>query len=73
LIEEQDFFVGYKLQNFIADTGGLLGLFIGCSILSIVELIYYLIKGIYKKYHAYKVKMKKISFLTKADHPVIIM
>jgi hypothetical protein len=73
LIEEQDFFAGYKLQNFIADTGGLLGLFMGCSILSVVELIFYLIKGVYEKYQVYKVKLRKISFLTKADHPVIIM
>ncbi|CAG9810022.1 unnamed protein product [Chironomus riparius] len=73
LIEEQDFFVGYKLQNFIADTGGLLGLFMGCSILSIVELIYYLIKGIYNKYMKYKNKIKKTNFLKRAEHPVFIM
>ena len=73
LIEEQDFFVGYKLQNFIADTGGLLGLFMGCSILSIVELIYYLIKGIYMNYIKYKNKIKKINSLKKIDHPMFIM
>lgn len=73
LIEENDFFVGYKLQNFIADTGGLLGLFMGCSILSIVELIFYLLKGCYEKYQKYKSKVRKVNFLTSVDQPVTIM
>jgi len=34
------------LENFIAECGGLLGLFMGWSILSIVELFYFCIKGI---------------------------
>jgi Amiloride-sensitive sodium channel len=33
-------------KNFLslADCGGLLGLFLGCSVLSIIELLYYFIK-----------------------------
>ena len=32
----------YSKTDFIADCGGLLGLFMGVSILSLVELVYYL-------------------------------
>jgi hypothetical protein len=46
IIDEQTYFVAYKLENFIAECGGLLGLFIGFSMLSIVELFYFCIKGI---------------------------
>lgn len=37
--------MAYKLQNFLAETGGLLALFIGASLLSIVEIFYFLIGG----------------------------
>jgi hypothetical protein len=30
----------YELMQFIADVGGLLGLFMGCSLLSIVEVLF---------------------------------
>lgn len=42
LIEEHENYLGYKLQHFISDCGGLLGLFMGCSVLSIVEIVYHL-------------------------------
>lgn len=42
--EEQEHFVAYGLQNFIADAGGLLGLFMGYSFLSIAEFIHNCIK-----------------------------
>ncbi|KAL7045139.1 hypothetical protein ACKWTF_002156 [Chironomus riparius] len=49
LIDEQTSFVAYKLENFIAECGGLLGLFMGCSMLSIVELFYLCFKKITEK------------------------
>jgi hypothetical protein len=42
--EELEYFVTYSLQNFIADAGGLLGLFMGYSFLSIAEFIQKCIK-----------------------------
>ncbi|KAG5667655.1 hypothetical protein PVAND_015629 [Polypedilum vanderplanki] len=41
IVTEYETFVAYKLQNLIADIGGLLGLFLGCSVLSLIEIIYY--------------------------------
>lgn len=42
IVEEFENFVTYKLQNFVSDVGGLLGLFMGCSLLSIMEIIFLL-------------------------------
>ncbi|XP_070496595.1 pickpocket protein 28-like [Chironomus tepperi] len=53
LIDEQTNFVAYKLENFIAECGGLLGLFMGCSMLSIVELFYLCFKKITDKKNRY--------------------
>jgi hypothetical protein len=39
-VEERTSFSAYQMQQFISDFGGLLSLAMGCSILSIVELIY---------------------------------
>ncbi|CAG9810348.1 unnamed protein product [Chironomus riparius] len=39
-IEERTSFSAYQMQQFISDFGGLLSLAMGCSILSIVEIIY---------------------------------
>ena len=59
-VEEVENYVSYKLQSckeysivdlvltpclVIADLGGLLGLFLGCSLISIVEMFYYLSGG----------------------------
>jgi len=41
LILEKQRYSAYNLQQFIADCGGLLGLFMGCSLLSIVEIFYH--------------------------------
>lgn len=38
LFQQQQYYVAYKLQNLVADFGGLLGLFIGCSLITIVEI-----------------------------------
>lgn len=46
-VEEVEKFVGYKIQNFIADIGGLLGLFMGCSLISIVEIFYFVLHSSY--------------------------
>ncbi|KAG5683738.1 hypothetical protein PVAND_013003 [Polypedilum vanderplanki] len=48
-VDEYETFVAYRLQNFIADLGGLLGLFLGCSILSLIELIFFTITAIWNK------------------------
>ena len=60
-VEEVENYVSYKLQSckdfflidleltpclVIADLGGLLGLFLGCSLISIVEMFYYMISGL---------------------------
>lgn len=45
-VEEVEHFVAYKLQNFISDAGGLLGLFMGCSLISVVEIFYFIIQSI---------------------------
>jgi hypothetical protein len=39
-IEEYENFISYTIQNFVADLGGLIGLFLGFSILSFVEIFY---------------------------------
>ena len=38
-IVKTTYYVTYKLQNFIADVGGLAGLFLGFSLLSMFEMI----------------------------------
>lgn len=38
---EEKVFVTYSFREFITDVGGLLGLFLGCSMLSLMELIFY--------------------------------
>jgi amiloride-sensitive sodium channel len=38
-IEEHTSYVAYSIQNFVADCGGLIGLFLGFSLLSIFELV----------------------------------
>lgn len=43
IVEEFENFVTYKLQNFVSDVGGLLGLFLGCSLLSIMEVFFLII------------------------------
>mgnify|MGYP003406654927 FL=1 len=45
-VEETEHYVAYKLQNFISDAGGLLGLFMGCSLISIVEILYFIVQSI---------------------------
>lgn len=40
-IKTNENYVAYKLQNLIAEFGGLLGLFMGCSVLSLIELLYF--------------------------------
>jgi amiloride-sensitive sodium channel len=49
VVEEHENYVAYTLQNFIDDCGALIGLFLGLSILSIMELIYDVIKTCVKQ------------------------
>ena len=39
----------YEMSNLVADTGGYMGLFLGASILSTIELILSMLKIIFKK------------------------
>ncbi|KAG5683737.1 hypothetical protein PVAND_013002 [Polypedilum vanderplanki] len=63
VIDEYENFAEYRLQNFVADFGGLMGLFLGCSIISLVELIYFCITGTFKK-----INFKRISFGRKINN-----
>lgn len=45
----------------IADFGGLLGLFMGCSILSIVEVIFHCIRACFKKGKVQEIEIQPIS------------
>ncbi|CAG9811450.1 unnamed protein product [Chironomus riparius] len=49
LIESRENYSGYKLQHLISDFGGLLALFLGCSLISIIEIFYNVITGIFSK------------------------
>ncbi|KAL7040442.1 hypothetical protein ACKWTF_000394 [Chironomus riparius] len=48
-VEEMESFVVYKLQNFVAECGGLLGLFMGISFMSIIQMIIKAIERIITK------------------------
>ncbi|KAG5680506.1 hypothetical protein PVAND_010013 [Polypedilum vanderplanki] len=63
-IVEEESYAPYALQNFIADTGGLLGLFIGCSLLSFFELFYFISMKISQAFN----KGKKLESLQKVAH-----
>lgn len=43
--------MAYKIQNFVSDVGGLLGLFIGCSVISIVEVFYLILNLLFNLLH----------------------
>lgn len=62
-IEEIERFVGYKIQNFISDFGGLLGLFMGCSLMSIVEVFFSIYIAILKLFPE-KIKSSEITIST---------
>jgi hypothetical protein len=47
-VQEVEKFISYKLQNFVSDVGGLLGLFMGCSLISIVEIFFFIIRFVTK-------------------------
>jgi Amiloride-sensitive sodium channel len=42
-MDEQERYIAYSIPQFISDCGGLMGLFLGCSVLSLVEIIYHTI------------------------------
>lgn len=50
IVEEIEDFLTYKVQNFVADVGGLLGLFLGCSLLSLVEIFYFIFSALTKSF-----------------------
>jgi hypothetical protein len=45
-IKNHQNFVSYQLPNLIAELGGLLGLFMGCSLLSIIEIFYFCVASV---------------------------
>lgn len=52
----------YTTTNFIANCGGLLGLFLGISMLSIIEFIYYSTLRLYWSLRRWKSKNKVVPF-----------
>ncbi|CAG9808682.1 unnamed protein product [Chironomus riparius] len=49
-VQIHETYVAYKVQNFIADLGGLLGLFLGCSLLSMIEVLYFIFMALKHRY-----------------------
>jgi Amiloride-sensitive sodium channel len=43
LVDEQERYIAYSIPQFVSDCGGLMGLFLGCSVLSLVEIFYHTI------------------------------
>lgn len=39
----------YAMSDFLSSTGGIFGLFLGCSVLSLIEIVYHLIIYIARK------------------------
>lgn len=39
----------YALSDFLSSTGGLFGLFLGCSVLSLIEIVYHFITFVIRK------------------------
>lgn len=52
----------YTAIEFLSICGGLLGLFLGVSVLSIVEFIYYFSLRFYWKLHTYMKNRRKVAF-----------
>ncbi|XP_070508797.1 pickpocket protein 28-like [Chironomus tepperi] len=51
LIESRESYLGYKIQHLISDFGGLLALFLGCSLISIIEIFYNIFTAIMTRKH----------------------
>ncbi|XP_070498133.1 pickpocket protein 28-like [Chironomus tepperi] len=58
-ILEYEEYAAYSLHNFVADVGGLLGFFLGCSILSIIEIVYFIIETCLGKFKYRFIKQRK--------------
>lgn len=56
LIAEDVHVVGYHLKDFMTDVGGLLGLFLGCSTVSVVEIFYHPLRILLNKFKKKKVQ-----------------
>lgn len=50
-----------NIHQVIADVGGLLGFFLGCSILSLIEIVYFLIQTCSSKLQSRLFGMQKAS------------
>jgi uncharacterized membrane protein len=71
-VEEVTKFAAYNFSNFIADCGGLLGLFLGCSVLSIVELFYLLVMFVCKRKDK-NLKKKKMTEISMKNNEIFII
>lgn len=74
-ISETTNYVTYKVQNFISDIGGLVGLFLGISLLSLFEFalkFLAIIKGCLKKlFNQEKTESKKLAFSNEIDPNIL--
>lgn len=60
LTMQEETVVGYELKDFINDFGGLLGLFIGCSLISFGEIIIALPNALFNKFKDFFSSNKRI-------------
>lgn len=49
-VVEEENLVGYGFKDFVTDFGGLLGLFLGCSTMSLVEVFYHPIMNLWSQF-----------------------
>jgi Amiloride-sensitive sodium channel len=49
-VEEQQKFLSYRMHHLFCDLGGLVGLFLGCSLISFIELAYNIFMVIARDY-----------------------
>lgn len=48
-VDEEENIVDYDFKDFVTDFGGLLGLFLGCSTMSLIEVFYHPIKYLWER------------------------
>lgn len=53
--------VAYGFQDFLTNVGGFFGLYLGCSVISIIEVFYYLFAFFYRKLTKQKNKIAPAS------------
>lgn len=48
-IIEEEIQVAFGLQNFFTNVGGFLGLYLGCSVISVIEIFYFIFEFLQRK------------------------